>query len=171
MFPSRGNLNPLTISPEGGIYLRIELEKLIWNYLSSKSGCKDYNSDDEEKGFSSSYMKCLLEKQIDCYKLNAPSKGCKCIPENTFKTHFEIYNPMMSKWNMCETNSEYKICRKAMMKCYRQILYSKPRVVYDRVRKKKNYFEIPAFLQIERGKSRVGKFKTSNENINIFVFI
>ena len=28
------------------------------------------------------------------------------------------------------------------------------RVVYDRVRKRKNYFEIPAFLQIERGKSR-----------------
>ena len=30
--------------------------------------------------------------------------------------------------------------------------------------KGKNYFEIPAFLQIERGKSRAGKFKTSNEN-------
>ena len=47
------------------------------------------------------------------------------------------------------------------------------RVVYDRVWKRKNYFEIPAFLQIERGNSREGKFKTSNENINknIFVFI
>ena len=32
----------------------------------------------------------------------------------------------------------------------------KTRVVYDRVRKMKNYFEIPAFLQIERGKSRAG---------------
>ena len=47
------------------------------------------------------------------------------------------------------------------------------RVVYDRVRNRKNYFEIPAFLQIERGKSRAGKFKTSNENNNknVFVFI
>ena len=45
------------------------------------------------------------------------------------------------------------------------------RVVYDRVRKRKNYFEIPAFLQIERAKSRAGKFKTSNENKNVFVFI
>ena len=47
------------------------------------------------------------------------------------------------------------------------------RVVYDRVRKRKKYFEIPAFLQIERGKSRAGKFKTSNENKNknVFVFI
>ena len=47
------------------------------------------------------------------------------------------------------------------------------RVVYDRVRKRKNYFEIPAFLQIEQGKSRAGKFKTSNENKNknVFVFV
>ena len=45
------------------------------------------------------------------------------------------------------------------------------RVVYDRVRKRKNNFEIPAFLQIERGKSRAGKFKTSNENKNVlFLF-
>ena len=33
------------------------------------------------------------------------------------------------------------------------------RVVYDRVRKRKNYFEIPTFLQIERGKSRPGNSK------------
>ena len=39
----------------------------------------------------------------------------------------------------------------------------KTRVVYDRVRKMKSYFEIPAFLQIERGKSRAGNSK-SNEN-------
>ena len=37
----------------------------------------------------------------------------------------------------------------------------KIRVVYDRVWKRKNYFEILAFLQIEWGKSRAGKFKTS----------
>ena len=100
LFPSRGNLNPLTISPEGGIYIRVELEKLIWNYLSSKSDCKDYPDDEE----GSSYMKCLLKNQIDCYKLNAPSNGCNCVPENTFKTHFEIYP--MSSWNICKTNSE-----------------------------------------------------------------
>ena len=105
LFPSRGNLNPFTISPEGGIYLRVELEKVIWNHLSSKSDCKDYDyySDDEKEGSDSSYMKCLLKKQMECYKLNAPSKGCKCVPENTFKNHFEIF-PMKS-WNMCKTNS------------------------------------------------------------------
>ena len=33
------------------------------------------------------------------------------------------------------------------------------RVVYDRVRKRKNYFEIPTFLQIERGKFKTSKSK------------
>ena len=32
-------------------------------------------------------------------------------------------------------------------------------MLYARVRKSKNYFEIPAFLPIERGISRAGKFK------------
>ena len=51
------------------------------------------------------------------------------------------------------------------------VLYGKSRVVYDRVRKRINYFEIPAFLQIERGKSRAEKLKTLNENKNVFVFV
>ena len=47
-----------------------------------------------------------------------------------------------------------------------------PRVVYDRVRKRKNYFEIPAFLQIERGISRTGNSNSkSNENKNVFVYV
>ena len=47
------------------------------------------------------------------------------------------------------------------------------RVVYDdRVQKRKYYFEIPAFLQIERGKSRVGNSKSNeNKNKNSFVFV
>ena len=46
------------------------------------------------------------------------------------------------------------------------------RVVYDRVRKRKYHFEIPAFLQIERGKSRAENSNSkSNENKNVFVFI
>ena len=44
------------------------------------------------------------------------------------------------------------------------------RVIYDRVRNRKNYFEIPAFLQIERGISRAGNSK-SNENKNVFVYV
>ena len=46
------------------------------------------------------------------------------------------------------------------------------RVVYDRVRKRKNYFEIPTFLQIDRGKSRARNSNSkSNENKTVFVFI
>ena len=41
----------------------------------------------------------------------------------------------------------------------------KNRVIYDRVRNKKNNFEITAFLNYERGTSRAGNSK-SNENIN-----
>ena len=33
-----------------------------------------------------------------------------------------------------------------------------PRVIYDRVRNRKNYFEIPAFLPIEQGISKREKF-------------
>ena len=53
-----------------------------------------------------------------------------------------------------------------------QALLGMFRVVYDRVQKRKYYFEIPAFLQIERGKSRTGNSNSkSNENKNVFVFI
>ena len=41
---------------------------------------------------------------------------------------------------------------------------AKTRVLYDRVWKRKICFEITAFLNYERGTSRAGKFKTSNEN-------
>ena len=40
-----------------------------------------------------------------------------------------------------------------------QNFHDLPRVIYDRVQKSKNYFEIPAFLPIELGISRAGKFK------------
>ena len=48
----------------------------------------------------------------------------------------------------------------------------KNRVIYDRVRNKKNNFEITAFLNYERGTSRAGNSNSkSNENKNVFVFI
>ena len=39
------------------------------------------------------------------------------------------------------------------------ILHVFTRVIYDRVRNRKNYFEIPAFFMFERGNPRAGKFK------------
>ena len=49
------------------------------------------------------------------------------------------------------------------------------RVIYDRVQNRKNYFEIPAFLPIERGISRAGKFKVmlhfAATEMCLFVFL
>ena len=50
------------------------------------------------------------------------------------------------------------------------------RVIYDRVWHRKNYFEIHAFLPIERRISRAGKFKIQSNvtlrcNWDVFVFI
>ena len=45
------------------------------------------------------------------------------------------------------------------------------RVIYDRVRKSKNYFEIPAFLPIELGISRAGKFKIMFTEMCLFMFL
>ena len=50
------------------------------------------------------------------------------------------------------------------------------RVIYYRVWNRKNYFEIPAFLPIERGISRAGKFKiqsnvTLRSNWDVFVCV
>ena len=50
------------------------------------------------------------------------------------------------------------------------LLLVPPRVIYDRVRNKKNNFEITAFLNYEWGTSRAVNSK-SNENKNVFVFI
>ena len=49
------------------------------------------------------------------------------------------------------------------------------RIICDRVQNSKNHFEIPAFLPIERGISRAGKFKVmlhfAATEIYLFVFL
>ena len=45
-----------------------------------------------------------------------------------------------------------------------------PRVIYDRVRIRKNYFEIPAFLPIERGISKAEKFIITETCTFVFSF-
>ena len=49
------------------------------------------------------------------------------------------------------------------------------RVIYDRVQNRKKYFEIPAFLPIEQGISRAGKFKVmlhfAATEMCLFVFL
>ena len=45
------------------------------------------------------------------------------------------------------------------------------RIIYDRVRNRKNYFEIPTFLLIEGGISRVEEFAATEMFLFLFVFL
>ena len=69
ILPNRGNLQPLTISPEAGIYARVNIEKRVWNYLSIKRTCKHYSVEEEH------YMKCLMKHQVNCFRSNASNTG------------------------------------------------------------------------------------------------
>ena len=61
---------------------------------------------------------------------------------------------------------EYKA--KKTINGYAQLVL--PRVIYGRVQNRKNYYEIPAFLPIERGISRAGKFKVTCTEMCLFLF-
>ena len=90
--------------------------------------------------------------------------------ENKMKMNYKIYNSLyfnIELYTFLYKNDYYKevsiilwhivlVFQSTVFKYCMKIVIT--RVIYDRVRKRKNYFEIPAFLQIERGKSRAGKF-------------
>ena len=84
----------------------------------------------------------------------SPLRGYEQIMQRALLLTFS-WGKILSSESLFFSNKYFEIFTKLLMIA---------RVVYDRVRKRKNYFKIPAFLQIERGKSRAGKFKTSNEN-------
>ena len=65
-----------------------------------------------------SHMKCMIRNTVDCFKAKAeaPNSGCKCIPNNTFKSYFEIH-PSSLDWDECKTNSEYAACFRIMGNC------------------------------------------------------
>ena len=86
-----------------------KVRKVIWNYLSSKKNCRQYEKAD-------SFAKCIMKKQVDCYQRIGLKRGCNCVAENIFKTHFE-FHPITS-WNVCTTNSEYRTCLWTMNNCY-----------------------------------------------------
>ena len=104
LFADRGM--PKGFTSEVGINTMISVEKLVWNYLPSKGNRKNYS----EKKYS--YMKCMLKKQLDCFENhdNQFTEVCKGVPENAFKTQFEMY--------VCQTNLEYLFCYDKMKDCY-----------------------------------------------------
>ena len=65
-----------------------------------------------------SYMTCMIRTIVDCFeeRAKAPNSGCECIPNNTFKSYFEIH-PSSLDWDECKTNSEYAACFRIMDEC------------------------------------------------------
>ena len=77
---------------------------------ASKTDCKDYTSEEE------SYMECMVKSNIDCFEdtAKAPNSGCTCIPNNIYKSYYEIH-PI--SWEECNINSEYQKCSMIMQEC------------------------------------------------------
>ena len=102
-----GRMTPFKISPDAGIAVGVNLKKLIWSKLESKGNCNHYTKDQ-------SFMKCMLRNQVECFKWG--NHHCKCIPENTHKTHFQLFP--ISSWNVCTNDKEYQCGFQEMLSCY-----------------------------------------------------
>ena len=75
-----------------------------------------------------------------------------------FRNHYEYPNPSLAVMKFISPFSKLIIWI-FKVSCTLKTIVVPARIIYDRVWKSKNYFEIPAFLPIEREISRVGKFK------------
>ena len=117
LLPDRGRQMNLEFSVVGGSWQNTDLEKMVWNFLPAKRNCQHYNTED-------SYVKCILKKQMNCYRLNAVKRGCRCIPENNFKTHFDMFNFDL---DTCKNHSEDQLCWMTLTKdCYYDKLVTQP---------------------------------------------
>ena len=109
VLPDMEYLEPLAMIQYPGTFSGIQYRKMVMNYLSSKRNCKN----DHEEG---SYMKCIIKKQVECYQIIGPQRGCNCIPYNILKTYFEMYP--LNSWNSCQSNWEYRTCFGAIHDCF-----------------------------------------------------
>ena len=107
LFTDLGRLMPLKVSLIPGTAVAVNLKKRVFKKLPSKGNCKQYPKD-------KSFMKCMLEKQVECYGLG--NQTCQCIPENNHKTQFQLF-PIPS-WNTCTNDTEYTCGFGKMMSCY-----------------------------------------------------
>ena len=107
LFTDLGGLMPLKVSLIPGTAASVTLKKQIIKNLASRGNCKQYPKD-------KSFMKCMLEKQVECYGLG--NQTCQCIPENNHKTQFQLF-PIPS-WNTCTNDTEYFCGFEKMMSCY-----------------------------------------------------
>ena len=116
LFPEGYKVAP-KIVPEPDTYNEISMEKSIWKYLpSDDKNCEYYTMENN-------YQTCKLKMQVDCFRSEAPKKGCDCIPDHAYKTHFERH-PI--DWNKCKTDEDFMFCSKIIREC------SLKKVVTDR---------------------------------------
>ena len=108
LLPDSEYLESFSMVQYPGTFVGIEYQKMVVNYLPTKRNC----TDDHEEG---SYMKCIIKKQVECYQIIGPQRGCNCIPYNILKTYFEMYP--LNSWNSCQSNWEYRTCFGAMHDC------------------------------------------------------
>ena len=102
-----GRLMPFKISLNSGTTVGVNLKKRVWKKLPSSGNCKQYPK-------NQSFMKCMLEKQVECYRLG--NQTCQCIPENNHKTQFQLF-PIPS-WKACTNDTEYICGFDQMLSCY-----------------------------------------------------
>ena len=72
---------------------------------SSMTNCKDYSLGED------SYMKCLVKSYVNTFESIAKANdlGCKCVPNSTYKSFFEI-QPTSLDWDECKNQSEHIKC-------------------------------------------------------------
>ena len=135
LFYDMGKLMPFRVSLDAGTFVSINLKKSVHKKLSSNGKCKYYTKEQ-------SFMKCMLAHQVDCFR--SGNQTCKCIPENSYKTHFKIF-PI--EWNACTKDEEYECGLNKMIMCYDNKLVTErcplPCEVEEYRRQKMYYNQLP----------------------------
>ena len=108
MIENFGDMKPFKIplkefQKSTGIYIQQRKYFLMQEtfYLpSSMTTCKHYSKED-------SYMKCRVKNSVYYFEsmANSTNSGCRCIPNNTYKSFFEI-QPTSLEWDECKISFE-----------------------------------------------------------------
>ena len=117
MLPYFGNMKPFKITlTEFGTFTGITIQQRKYCCLqdtfylpSSMTKCRNYSLEE-------SYLKCKVKNSVDLFDslANSTTSGCTCIPNNTYKSYFEI-QPTSLEWEECKTNTENDICTTIMV--------------------------------------------------------
>ena len=156
LFTDLGGLMPLKVSLIPGTTVGVNLEKHVLKKLPSRENCKQYPKNE-------SFMKCMLEKQVECYGLG--NQTCQCIPENNHKTQFELF-PIPS-WNTCINDTEYSCGFGKMLSCYNSKMVTRACPLSCEVEKYKGQ-KMYLSQYPTNSKTMIIKMKYSTMNVQIY---